>query len=156
VPSVRCAPVLTHEALRHAGAALGVPMLLALPAGVCGLAETRHLLEFLAAESAGQCGPCAFGLPALAETFTRVVTGSGSAPAGVARVRRLGDTLAGRGACAHPDGATRLADSALAAFADDLAAHLAGRPCPGAAGPPKVTGRVGCAAPAARGGAGVL
>lgn len=126
---------LTHEALRRAGAALGVPMLLALPAGTCGLAQTRHLLDFLAAESAGQCGPCAFGLPALATAFTALVAGSRDAPEELHRVRRLTDTLKGRGACAHPDGATRLARSALLAFADDLAAHLAGYPCPAAAGP---------------------
>jgi len=39
--------------------------------------------------------------------------------------------IPGRGACRHPDGATRMAASALAAFAGDVRAHAAGRPCLG-------------------------
>ena len=46
-------------------------------------------------------------------------------------VRRLG-TIAGRGACAHPDGAVRLVRSALRVFAHDLDAHCRGLPCAGA------------------------
>jgi hypothetical protein len=34
--------------------------------------------------------------------------------------------VAGRGACAHPTGATRLVESALAVFRDELDHHLAG------------------------------
>jgi hypothetical protein len=42
--------------------------------------------------------------------------------------RRLGQ-VNGRGACAHPDGAVRLASSALSAFAPDVRAHASGGPC---------------------------
>ena len=42
------------------------------------------------------------------------------------RLRRLAPQVAGRGACAHPDGATRLVASALAVFADEIRHHLAG------------------------------
>jgi hypothetical protein len=35
----------------------------------------------------------------------------------------------GRGACRHPDGAVRLASSALAAFAADVKSHLSRRAC---------------------------
>jgi hypothetical protein len=42
--------------------------------------------------------------------------------------RRLG-SIAGRGACRHPDGAVRMAASALAAFAPDASTHAAGHPC---------------------------
>ncbi len=44
----------------------------------------------------------------------------------VKRLRRLAPQVAGRGACAHPTGATRLVESALEVFADELAHHLAG------------------------------
>jgi hypothetical protein len=37
--------------------------------------------------------------------------------------------IPGRGACGHPDGAVRLAASALTAFAADLQAHADRRPC---------------------------
>jgi hypothetical protein len=38
-------------------------------------------------------------------------------------------TVIGRGACRHPDGAVRLARSALAAFAADVKSHVSGRMC---------------------------
>ncbi|MGW0212340.1 NADH-ubiquinone oxidoreductase-F iron-sulfur binding region domain-containing protein [Streptomyces sp. NPDC003233] len=47
-------------------------------------------------------------------------------------VRRLEDRvalLAGRGACRHPDGASRFAASALRVFADDVRHHLSLGPC---------------------------
>lgn len=121
---------LTHEHLAAAGGAVGVGSVIALPARACGVAETAHVLRYLAGESAAQCGPCMFGLPAVAGDFASLATGSAVRDALVLRrlERRLGE-VTGRGACAHPDGAVRLAESALVAFADDVRQHLAGRPC---------------------------
>ena len=42
--------------------------------------------------------------------------------------RRL-STVIGRGACRHPDGAVRLARSALATFAADVKSHVSRRVC---------------------------
>jgi NADH:ubiquinone oxidoreductase subunit F (NADH-binding) len=115
----------------------GVGLLLALPVRACGLAETAAILRYLADESARQCGPCMFGLPAIAQDFALLAAGrvdSGTVP----RLRgRLG-VIAGRGACAHPDGAVRLAASALRVFERDVHAHAIGRPCPFAAQPPRL------------------
>ncbi len=124
----------TPEDLRAAGAlGGGVTALTVLPARACGLAETARVLRYLAAESAGQCGPCMFGLPAIAGDLTALAAGR-PAPlggrVGLARLRRRLEVVPGRGACAHPDGAAALAASALTAFAEDLAAHAAGRRCP--------------------------
>lgn len=120
---------LTDPSCRAAGARLGIPSLILLPANECGLATTASVLHYLAAESAGQCGPCMFGLPAIAQDMTRIAEGTAT-PGQLRRLwSRLG-VIPGRGACAHPDGAAGLAASALQVFTDDLAAHLAGRPCP--------------------------
>jgi NADH:ubiquinone oxidoreductase subunit F (NADH-binding) len=116
---------LAHRELAEAGATLGVGALHVLPAAACGLAETARIVGYLAGESASQCGPCMFGLPALAEDLTRLTQGR----CDDARLRRHLDVIAGRGACRHPDGAVRLARSALRTFAPDVRAHLAGRPC---------------------------
>jgi NADH:ubiquinone oxidoreductase subunit F (NADH-binding) len=96
------------------------------PMSGCGLLTTASMLTYLAGESARQCGPCMFGLPAVAADFTALA--HGSREASVRLSRRLG-VVAGRGACSHPDGAVRLAISALEVFAADVLAHLEGARC---------------------------
>jgi NADH:ubiquinone oxidoreductase subunit F (NADH-binding) len=46
-----------------------------LPADTCGVRETSNILAYLAAESARQCGPCMFGLPAIATDFAELARG---------------------------------------------------------------------------------
>jgi NADH:ubiquinone oxidoreductase subunit F (NADH-binding) len=60
---------VSDASLRAAGAALGPGILVVLPESACGLAETARTISCLAAQSAGQCGPCLNGLPALAAAF---------------------------------------------------------------------------------------
>jgi NADH:ubiquinone oxidoreductase subunit F (NADH-binding) len=119
---------MTATALRAAGASPGAGVLVALPAGACGLAETARVLAWLAGQGAGQCGPCVFGLPAIADDFSQVASGRPKGPVLDRLDRRLGAVF-GRGACRHPDGAVRLARSALAAFAPDVKSHVSRRVC---------------------------
>jgi NADH:ubiquinone oxidoreductase subunit F (NADH-binding) len=129
LPLPSAAPLsLTHQTLREAGAALGVAALFALPADTCGVVETAKILGYLAAESARQCGPCMFGLPAIAADFAELARGRTRRGTLERLNRRLG-VIPGRGACAHPDGAARLASSALRVFGSDVAAHAIGRGC---------------------------
>ncbi|MDA8393373.1 MAG: proton-conducting membrane transporter [Actinomycetota bacterium] len=107
----------------------GCGLLAVLPHGHCGIAETARLLTYLADESAQQCGACMFGLPRLAETMQRLAAGQASR-AELRRFTRRSDSIVGRGACGHPDGAVAMAASALDTFAGDVALHLTGRPCP--------------------------
>jgi NADH:ubiquinone oxidoreductase subunit F (NADH-binding) len=121
----------THEDLAMVKAQIGVSSVIALRASTCGIAETAGVLRYLANESANQCGPCMFGLPAIASDFASLATGGASRDAAfIERLERRLTQIAGRGACAHPDGAIRLASSALRVFAGDVTQHLAGRPCP--------------------------
>jgi NADH:ubiquinone oxidoreductase subunit F (NADH-binding) len=114
--------------LRDVGASPGAGVLVALPADACGLVETARVLGYLADQSADQCGPCYFGLPAIAQDFAQLAAGRPNGPMLERLDRRLGQ-LTGRGACRHPDGAVRLATSALAAFTADVHAHASQRPC---------------------------
>jgi len=119
---------------------MGAGVVVALGAESCGLVESARVLAYLAGQSAGQCGPCRFGLPAIAEDFADLAGLAGRpAPRAAAQararlVRRL-PLVAGRGACKHPDGTVRFAQSALAVFADEVASHGRGAPCRGAGRP---------------------
>ena len=124
---------LSAAGLRPAGASAGAGVLLVLAAGGCGIAETARILSYLAQQGAQQCGPCRFGLPAIAGDFARLAARRADRDL-LGRLERRLRVIPGRGACRHPDGATRMAASALAAFAGDVRAHAAGRPCLGGGG----------------------
>lgn len=121
---------LTRTDLRAVGGALGAGILIALPERSCALAETARVVRYLAEESAGQCGPCVFGLPALASQFTTLAFHGGRGSA-LGRIEGLIELVEGRGACKHPDGATGLVRSALKTFAQDAYWHDQDRPCAG-------------------------
>jgi NADH:ubiquinone oxidoreductase subunit F (NADH-binding) len=115
---------LSNDGLRQAGAGVGAGLIAALPAGACGLAEAARIARYLAAESAGQCGPCVFGLDAIAGQMERLATGRG---ADLARLRRwIGQVGGGRGGCRHPDGAVSMVASALKTFSPEIEQHARG------------------------------
>jgi NADH:ubiquinone oxidoreductase subunit F (NADH-binding) len=122
---------LTSAGLAEVGGSPGAGVVFALAQGGCGITETAAVLRFLAGQGAGQCGPCMFGLPAIAGDFAQLASGRPEGDVLARLDRRLG-VIPGRGACRHPDGAVRLASSALRAFWADARAHAAGRPCAGA------------------------
>ena len=114
------------DALRSRGIAVGSGILWALPGQRCGIVEAATTLDYLAGESAGQCGVCTFGLSATAQDMLALA----DLRADAALVDRLRTRLAAiprRGGCALPDGGVRMAQSALTVFSDELAEHLAGR-----------------------------
>ncbi len=125
---------LTVADLRRAGAGLGVGMVAALPAGRCGLAETAHLVTWLAGENAGQCGPCVHGLPAIAQAMCALAAGRPDHDT-VRLLYRWTAMVRGRGLCHHPDGVAALVRSALRVFRTEIAGHLAGT-CSGVDGRP--------------------
>ncbi|MDQ1539468.1 MAG: hypothetical protein QOH29_194 [Actinomycetota bacterium] len=118
--------------LRRAGVPLGCGLVAPLPASACGLEVTVRLLDYLADQSAGQCGSCLFGLPRLAAQLRDVVDGVATRGE-VRRIFELAQSVSGRGACAHPDGAVALLESAFEVFRDDVRAHARGRHCGGRA-----------------------
>ena len=125
---------LTPADLKAAGAAIGAGVLLALPASACGLGESQRVATWLANQSAGQCGPCTLGLPAIAEDLAVLSRGGKTTNVRHRLDRRL-SLVEGRGACHHPDGTARFVASALQTFAQDLARHQRGNPCPPARHP---------------------
>jgi NADH:ubiquinone oxidoreductase subunit F (NADH-binding) len=113
---------LTHDALRHAGGALGCGVIAPLPARRCGVTETARIVRYLAQETAGQCGPCLYGLGAIAEGVDAIAARHATKTVHKDVVRWL-DDVANRGACHHPDAAVGFLRSALKVFADEFAIH---------------------------------
>ncbi len=114
--------------LRMVGASAGVGVVVVLGGSACGVAESARIAQYLADQSSGQCGPCVFGLPAIAGDLAALASGRPDAGLVPRLIRRLGQ-VNGRGACRHPDGAVRMVQSAIRVFADDVAAHGRGEPC---------------------------
>lgn len=94
----------------------------------CGVRATAEIMTFMAAESAAQCGPCVFGLAAIAEATRRLANGA-AADDDLERIDRWAGQVQGRGACHHPDGAIGLLRGARAVFADEFARHQARGRC---------------------------
>ncbi len=112
-----------EAAARRAGVSLGAGIVGILPPGVCGLAVTAAVIDYLAGSSARQCGPCVFGLRAVADVVADLAAGR-AGRADLRRLARWSGEVSGRGACHHPDGGIRLVRTALHTLTDDVHAHL--------------------------------
>jgi NADH:ubiquinone oxidoreductase subunit F (NADH-binding) len=118
---------LTTADLGRCGASIGCGAVATLPDTACPLREVARVTTWLASQSAGQCGPCVHGLPAVARAVQALVEGDRSRRAD-AELRRLIPMVSGRGGCKMPDGALRFVASALQVFDEHIGAHRHG-PC---------------------------
>ncbi|HEX4838265.1 MAG TPA: NADH-ubiquinone oxidoreductase-F iron-sulfur binding region domain-containing protein [Solirubrobacteraceae bacterium] len=124
---------LCGEHLKPYGASLGAGVIALLSEDACGVAETVTVTRWLAEQSAGQCGPCVHGLDAIATSLEEVTTGTARRDA-KQRIARLASLARSRGACGHPEGATRFILSAIEVFAAEFADHARHGPCDACAG----------------------
>ncbi|WP_290474261.1 NADH-ubiquinone oxidoreductase-F iron-sulfur binding region domain-containing protein [Leifsonia sp. 71-9] len=122
VPSASFGAAFSPAGLAAVGAQPGAGIVHVLGRTRCGLDATAEITDYLAGQSARQCGPCMFGLPTMASRLSELAAGV-SAAANAAELVRLSDLVVGRGACHHPDGTARLVRSALMVFAADVRAH---------------------------------
>lgn len=116
---------LTRSDLCPHDASPGAGVLVVLPRSACGLRYSAQVLQYLAGQNAGQCGPCVNGLPALADTMTRLARGRASTQmeSDIEWLCRITET---RGACHHPTGTVRLARSTMRTFRDEVRRHREG------------------------------
>jgi len=120
-------------AMRTADLSLGAGVVSFLSARTCPVIATARIADYMARQSAAQCGPCVFGLRSIADALIRI-----------ARVESRGDDLANlerwavqvrnRGACRHPDGAIGLLISALDTFGHEVVRHHRRQGCSFVAG----------------------
>ena len=114
------------ESVAEAGGVIGAGILWALDARNCPIRELERVASWMAGESAGQCGPCRFGLPAIASDLDVL----GRQSAGMVDLQRLNARLplvTQRGGCKHPDGVARFVSTGLHVFQAEVAHHLRGR-----------------------------
>lgn len=115
----------SDAALAAYGLRTGTGAIHVLGRSACPLQYVARLARFAAGESAGQCGPCMFGVPAVTEQIVRLADGTLTSVEFAQLQQRLG-LLPGRGACRFPDGVAGFVSSALRTFRADVDAHLAG------------------------------
>lgn len=114
------------DSVRQAGGVIGASVLWPIGRSVCPLDEIARVSAWMAGESAGQCGPCMFGLPSISDDLRSLALRYADSTDMERLTHRLG-LVSGRGACKHPDGTARFVSTGLAAFADEVSLHVAGR-----------------------------
>lgn len=108
--------------MRELGLALGAGVVHTVGPQRCTLDLTSRIVDYLAQQSAGRCGPCFNGLPALALAVREALAGVDARE----RIEQLAATVERRGACAHPDGTVRLVRSLFTMLPMEMAAHSVG------------------------------
>ena len=63
---------LDPDAMRRDGLWFGAGVIAVMPATTCGVVQTAQVMAYMAGESAGQCGPCVFGMRGLADAAGRL------------------------------------------------------------------------------------
>jgi NADH:ubiquinone oxidoreductase subunit F (NADH-binding) len=125
---------MERSSLASVGGNLGCGAVWVLPATACGIRETAATMRWLSMQTAGQCGPCVFGLESISNLTGELQEGTAGRGA-LEQLLKWASDIDGRGACRYPDGAIRLLRSALTTFAADAYDHARGHPCPGARRP---------------------
>jgi len=113
---------LEPDALKGAGLTFGCGLVRLLDSRSCGVDYSARIMDFLAAGSALQCGPCKYGLADLAAASARLAAFTTKA-GDLENLERWCGMVTGRGACRHPDGAAQQMSTAMAVFADDFISH---------------------------------
>jgi len=114
------------DSVRAGGGVIGASVLWALGESVCPIDEMSRVTAWMAGESAGQCGPCMFGLPSLSDDV-RALALRQVGPADMRRLDTRLQLVTGRGGCKHPDGTARFVSTGMAAFEHEVSLHVSGR-----------------------------
>lgn len=125
---------LDPAALRPSGISVGAGIVAFLSVQTCPVTATARIADYMAGQSAAQCGPCVFGLRSIADAMGRLSRGEARRD-DIANLERWAGQVRNRGACRHPDGAVGLLVSAFDTFADELLRHERSRSCSFASGP---------------------
>lgn len=124
---------LDEPFLRERGLTLGAGIVHLLGASRCGVSDVARITRWMAGQSAGQCGPCVFGLGSIADALEGLCTPASARGAeftSLAQIQRWSAMVNKRGGCAHPDGVARFVTSALQVMGAEFAEHARRGACP--------------------------
>jgi NADH:ubiquinone oxidoreductase subunit F (NADH-binding) len=117
------ATVWSNAGLAPFGLRTGAGILHVIDTSTCPLTTIRAWLTYARDESAGQCGPCMFGVPAVVGDMVAMINGRPPDRAGMLQFEARIAQLRNRGACRFPDGIGAFVDSVLRTFPKLLEAH---------------------------------
>ncbi len=121
--------VWSNAFLREFGLGTGAAIVHVFDNETCPLSVARTWLIYARGESAGQCGPCMFGVPATIDGLLELIDGASSGADTRAALDLHTADLRNRGACRFPDGVAGFVESVLRTFPALLEMHAEGR-CP--------------------------
>ncbi len=122
---------IDHETLREAGTGMGWGGVEVFAAGRCGVEMARDITARLHEESCGKCVFCREGSRQVLDILNEAVEGRATEEQ-MDLLRELGEAMKPGSICSLGQGAALPALSAAELFADDFAAHLQAKRCPGA------------------------
>ncbi len=105
---------------------IGAGILGVLSKETCPVVEAASIVDYLTEQSAGQCGPCVYGLPEISTAFARIALSS-NVDRGISELKAVIPLVERRGGCQHPDGVIAHVRSTVAAFGDEIKLHKAGK-----------------------------
>jgi NADH:ubiquinone oxidoreductase subunit F (NADH-binding) len=114
--------------LRDEGLAFGAGIVAFLSKATCPIVASARIAEYMATQSAAQCGPCVFGLRSIADAMGRLSRLEGHRD-DWDNLERWAAQVKNRGACRHPDGAVGMLESALLTFEGELERHWRTKRC---------------------------
>ncbi|MFQ5508220.1 MAG: NADH-ubiquinone oxidoreductase-F iron-sulfur binding region domain-containing protein [Leptospirillia bacterium] len=119
---------IDFDALRTIGSMLGSGGLVVVDQDTCMVGLARYFEKFEAEASCGKCVPCRVGTTRLVERLDRIIRGEADATE-LVDLEHLCKVVHEGSLCGLGRAAPNPVTSALAHFADDFSAHIAGR-CP--------------------------
>jgi NADH:ubiquinone oxidoreductase subunit F (NADH-binding) len=114
--------------MRANGWSFGCGIVAFLSAEACPVSATARIADYMAGQSAAQCGPCVFGLRSIADATIRIARATPLRD-DLANLERWAGQVRNRGACRHPDGAVGLLTRALEAFGPEFRLHQGSSRC---------------------------
>ena len=135
-PSGGCLPEsfldtpIDFDSLSHAGAMMGSGGIVVMDEDACVVDVSRYFLDFTQNESCGKCTFCRIGTRHLLNILERITKGDGT-PEDIAQLKDLSLSVNQGSLCGLGRTAPNPALTSLAYFADEYAAHVEGKKCPG-------------------------